>query len=133
MNAISKVKSVDDLRVLGDLPMLVSALEEDISPLKVDVSNYEELFSVVLKLRRNWVPYIKGPFVSKQQEYIYYLTKLEGKQRNVALGITDKLYEDKSAAKKWYKKIANQVHPDKGGDNAAFVVAKKLYEVMIED
>ncbi|WP_143707383.1 hypothetical protein [Uliginosibacterium sp. TH139] len=133
MKNIGKVKSVDELRELGDLSTLVDILEKDIDPLRVNVSSYDDLFSVVLKLRRNWLPYIKGPFVSKRHEYIYYLTRLEGKQRNIALGITDRLYEDKSAAKRWFRKIANQVHPDKGGDETAFIVAKKIYEVMIEN
>ena len=112
---------------------MIDSLEEEIRPLKVEASNYEELFNIILKLRRNWLPYIRGPFTSKQQEYIYYLTKLEGKQRNIALGITDDLYGNKKAAKRWFQKIANQVHPDKGGDNNAFILAKKLYDVMIEE
>lgn len=63
---------------------------------------------------------------------MYYLTQLEGKQRNVALGITDDLYEDVAKAKKWYKKLSLLVHPDKGGDNKAFVILTQLYEVMMD-
>lgn len=50
-------------------------------------------------------------FKSKQAEYLFYLTKLEGKQRNNLLGLTDEHYENKEVAKKWYKEIANYVHP----------------------
>lgn len=126
------VKSVDELKSLGSIDDLIHLLELDLKPLRIGAHTYEELFEVVLKLRRNWVPYIKGPFLSKQQEYIYYLTQLDGRQRSIALGISDRHYADKSAADRWFKKIASLVHPDKGGDDAAFIVAKKLHDVMVE-
>ena len=72
-------------------------------------------------------------FKSKQAEYLFYLTKLEGKQRNNLLGLTDEHYENKEVAKKWYKEIANYVHPDKTGNKIAFLELKKIYDVLIED
>ena len=74
----------------------------------------------------------EGPFVSKQAEFIYYLTQLEGKQRNRAIGITDEHYEDTNIAKKWYEEVSQLVHPDKGGGATAFNVLRKLYEVMVD-
>ena len=61
------------------------------------------------------------------------MTKLEGKQRNNLLGLTDEHYENKEVAKKWYKEIANYVHPDKAGNEIAFQELKKIYDVLIED
>jgi hypothetical protein len=72
-------------------------------------------------------------FKSKQAEYLFYLTKLEGKQRNNLLGLEDSHYEDKEIAKKWYREIANLVHPDKGGNNEAFNTLNKIYQILIED
>ncbi len=126
-------KSISELIELGPVEDLVAQLEAEISPLKIEADSYEALFDAIRKLRINWVPFLEGPFLSEQKKYIYLLTKLEGKERNVALGITEKHYEDKAAAKKWFKKIANHVHPDKGGDDKAFVIAKGLYDVMVDD
>jgi hypothetical protein len=130
---LKEVMCVDDLKNLGSVDELRAELEKDVSPLKVDAKSYDDIFEAILKLRRYWLPYIKGPFISKQQEYTYYLTKLQGKQRTLALGIDEKHYRDKKAASRWYKKIASIVHPDKGGDHLAFVNLGKLYDVMIED
>jgi len=130
---LKNVMSVDDLRELGSVGEIKEELEKEISPLKIDANSYEDIFEIILELRRNWVPFIRGPFISKQLEYAYYLTKLEGKQRTLALGIDDRHYKDKDVARRWYKKIANIVHPDKGGENLAFTELRKLYDVMIED
>jgi len=72
-------------------------------------------------------------FKSKQAEYLFYLTKLEGKQRNDLLGLTDEHYENKELAKKWYRKIAHDIHPDKGGNNEAFNTLNKIYQILIEE
>lgn len=72
-------------------------------------------------------------FKSRQSELLFYLTKLDGKQRNKLLGLTDFHYENKKEANKWYKEIRQYVHPDKGGDDKAFHVLKKIYDVLIEE
>lgn len=72
-------------------------------------------------------------FKSKQAEYLFYLTKLEGKQRNNLLGLTDEHYENKQLANQWYREIAKYIHPDKNGDTQAFLELKKIYDVLIED
>lgn len=72
-------------------------------------------------------------FKSRQAELLFYLIKLEGKQRNKLLGLTDFHYEDKKTAKKWYREICQYVHPDKGGDKRAFHVLQKIYDVLIEE
>lgn len=129
---LEKIKSVEDLRNAGSISKLVKEIKSLIRPLTIEANTYDELFKIVCCLQKNWLPLVKGPFISKQAEFVYYLTQLEGKQRNVALGITDDLYEDVAKAKKWYKKISNIVHPDKRGSNKAFVILKQLYHVMID-
>ena len=130
---IEKIRSIDDLRSCGSISDLVEKIYCIIRPLKIDANTYEDLFEVVVLLQKNWLPLIKGPFISRQAEIIYYLTKLEGKQRNKALGMSDDIYEDPEKAKEWYRGLVGLVHPDKGGDEAAFVVLKKLYEVAIDN
>jgi hypothetical protein len=76
-------------------------------------------------------------FISISSAYVFYLTKLEGKQRNKLLGVTDDLYEDIKKAKKWFRNISQYVHPDICTDDdpngMAFIELKKLYDVMIEE
>lgn len=129
---LEKIKSVEDLRNAGSISKLVKKIKSLIRPLTIEANTYDELFKIVCCLQKNWLPLVKGPFISKQAEFVYYLTQLEGKQRNVALGITDDLYEDVAKAKKWYKKLSLLVHPDKGGDNKAFVILTQLYDVMMD-
>ena len=78
---------------------------------------------------------MEGPFISKQAEYIYYLTELDGKTRNNKLGLTDIHYESKKEAKKWYKNIARLVHPDKLKlkNDIPFKVLRKIYEIITND
>ncbi|MFK5949009.1 MAG: hypothetical protein QM500_09615 [Methylococcales bacterium] len=77
--------------------------------------------------------YKNETFVSEQAELIFYLTELEGKQRNKALGIRDEHYENKAVAKKWFRRISQKVHSDKGGNDAAFKTLCALHEVMTDD
>ncbi len=72
-------------------------------------------------------------FKSKQAELLFYLTKLEGKKRNELLGLTNAHYENKELAKKWYQQINKYAHPDKGGSKEAFIVLKKIYDILIEE
>ena len=37
-----------------------------------------------------------------------------------------------SVAKKRYQKIAQQIHPDKGGNKEAFIILKEIYENMTD-
>jgi len=129
---IENIQSIEDLSDSGNISDLVKEIKTLISPLTIEVNTYDELFKIVMCLQKNWLPLIKGPFISRQAEVVYYLSKLEGKQRNLALGISDDLYDDPEKAKKWFRELAQLVHPDKGGTATAFKVLKKLYDVMVD-
>ncbi len=129
---IEKIHSIDDLRDCGSISDVAEKICRLIHPLKIEVNTYDELFEIVVCLQKNWLPLVKGPFISRQAEVVYYLTKLEGKQRNNAIGLSDEIYEDPEKAKEWYRGLRGLVHPDKGGDATAFIVLKKLYNVAID-
>lgn len=129
---INEIESIEQLKNLGSIGDVQAELEELIKPLKIQASTYEEIYQVVLLLKSKWIDFSAGPFVSETAEYVYYLTKLDGKQRNDALGITDEIYDDKALAKKWYKKIAQKVHQDKGGSDHAFRVLSEIYKVLVD-
>lgn len=132
---IKSVQSIEEVKKLGTEEEIKNLIEDIISPIKIIAETYEEIFEIILKLQEKWIDFKKGPFINKQEEYIFYLTELEGKQRNNKLGIVNELYEDKKLAKSWYKNIAKYVHPDKSKckDETAFKVLNDIYQVMIED
>jgi hypothetical protein len=71
------------------------------------------------------------PFVSEQAKYIFILTKMDGKQRCNALGITDSHYEDKTVAATWYQKIWNIIKDDPDSDNAKYNL-DSIYWLLID-
>ena len=133
-----RIQSIDELKQLGTVEEIKKVLNKIITPLQIKASSYKELFDSLKILQEKHIDFINSPFKSKQDEYLFYLTQLEGGQRNKLLGLTDKHYEDKQLAKKWYKQISNYVHPDKihsykDGKNKAFNILTNIYNVLIEE
>lgn len=136
---IEKLKSINtlqDLHALGTVQEIICIIDQLISPIKISVSSYEELLPIIVLLKNKWVDLLDTPFTSKREEYLFYLTSLEGKQRNTLIGLTNELYTDKTLAKKWYKSIVKIIQPDVNTDDRtslAFKTLKSLYDVVIED
>ncbi len=130
---LKNIQSIDELEKLGSKEDVKSFLQEIVAPLKINASSYQEIYETLKMLQQKHIDFIDGFFKSKQDEYLFYLTKLEGKQRNQLLGLTDEHYVDKELAKKWYREISNYVHPDKNGDGNAFHTLRNLYNVLIEE
>ena len=130
---ISEICSLDDIQEYEKTSNLRDDIQALITPLKIEASSDEQLLNVIEFLKIKWLDFKKGPFISEQQEYIFYLTKLEGKQRNKALGITDEHYEDKKLAKKWMRSIAHKVASDKGGCDQAMTILLKTYDELVDD
>lgn len=130
---IRQANTAQELQTIGKIEDITDTINIDIKPLKITASSYDELFKNIETLNSKWVSWIDGPFKSEQDKYIFFLTKLEGKQRNQLLGIENKHYEDKNTAKSWYRSICKYVHPDKNGSKEAFSELTKLYENLIED
>lgn len=73
-------------------------------------------------------------FISEEHETIFYLVKLDGKERQKALGITGLHYKNKEVAKKWYKKMIMLLHPDRCNHpqaKAAWKEMEKLHSEML--
>lgn len=129
------VTNLESFKSLGTLSDITKKLNEIVAPLKIEANSYEELYEVFQCLLEKWSDFKKGPFIDERSEYAFYLTMLEGKQRNKMLGITDEMYNSPELAKQWYRKIVKLVHPDTGIDktNKAFNVLQQLYQVMVDD
>lgn len=52
-------------------------------------------------------------FISQEEEYIFYLTQLDGEVRQQKLKALPPLYANKKAATLWRNKIIQIIHPDK--------------------
>ena len=72
-------------------------------------------------------------YKSEAHEYIFYLLKLTGSERDRKLSIKRSYYVDNEKALKWYREIAKKIHPscvDVYGADRAIVELAKLYNEM---
>ncbi len=129
-----KIEKIEDYKNLGSVQDFVVLINAICKPLSVNCETYEEIEEAMNTLKQKWTDFLTGPFINKQEEYIFYLTVLDGEIRNKCLGVTDEHYENKNKAKSWYKHIAGFVHPDKSKseNSKAFIVLKDMYENMID-
>lgn len=68
-------------------------------------------------------------FQSKEAEFIYYLTKLDGEIQREKLGIKPMHYNKKEYAKKWRNSILKEIHPDKSKHKEAAKAIDALNEI----
>lgn len=130
---IYEINSLNDIKEYEKTSNLREDIQKLVYPLKIEADTDEELLNTIKVLKYKWTDFLQGPFISEQQELIYYLTQLEGKQRNKALGITDEHYENKNLAKKWKKSLAQKIARDKGGCDQALIVLVSIYEALVDD
>lgn len=128
----STISTLEELKNIGTFEKSLDELQNIVEPLYIRAKTFEELLEVLLVLKENWLSFIDGPFVSRQQELIYYLTQLDGEDRRRALSIPDDLFKDTEEVKKWHQKIVKYVHPDKGGNNLAFQNLQEIYKILLD-
>lgn len=90
--------------------------------------------SIQKYLKKKWVDFNDGDFKSEENKYLFCLTDVDGEKRNKVIGLTDDLYDNKEAAKKWYRKIVKIIRPDIKDDERtknAFNELHKLYETVM--
>ena len=71
-------------------------------------------------------------FVSEQQEYIFYLTELDGKCRTKHLGLTEVHYYKKKLAKQWYDNIVNKLTNGDNDPTKALAELNEIYRLVVE-
>lgn len=52
-------------------------------------------------------------FKSENLKYIFALNHMDGQERNTIINLTDDLYEDINAVKRWHRRLIKFIHPDK--------------------
>ena len=131
---INDIINSNDPEKLGTIEELTAIINEFMQPFLINAKNYDELNDAIDFMKKN-IDFSNNIFCSKEKEYLFYLTKLEGKQRNKLLGIADIHYENKNVAKDWYREIAKYVHPDKNKNsdaNIAFTILSEIYNTMTD-
>ena len=75
-------------------------------------------------------------FISKKLKYIFALNHMDGEERNKIINLTDDLYEDAEAAKKWYRDLVKLIHPDinltvKKDADEAMINLRNIYDRIV--
>lgn len=132
---LRSVNSINDLKSLGrSIDEINKIINGEINPIHVNALTWEELYSVIVKLKEHWdtLQYNKY-FKNENARYIYALVHMDTSSRNKVIGLKNDLYDDAIKAKKWYLKISNKIHPDHNLDNKedaekAFKELTSIYE-----
>ncbi|MEG1132156.1 MAG: hypothetical protein RSD77_07550 [Romboutsia sp.] len=132
---IKNIATIEDLKKLGSIEVIIEIIEEIIKPIKIKATSYEDLFEYIKVLQHNWIDFGADEFFkSEESKYLFCLTQVDGKKRNAVIGLTDDLYDDKSLAKKWYRNIAKIIRSDIKTDDKtknAFNELHKLYKTIM--
>ena len=132
INELKKASSTKDLEKIGTIENIRSYINSIIPNMEISATTYKDILDTIMFFKENLLPWSDNVFVSKQKEYIFILTKMEGNARMKALNANDELYSNKELAKKWKNKIAQIIHPDKGSSDNALIKLNKLYENMTD-
>lgn len=149
-----EVKSLDELKELGDFKELKEIIQRDVGPLvSIKCKGWNELYDKILiykEILEKAKTLLPTPepevleiseipttyFSSLSNEYIFYLLELDGDVRAKKLGITKAHYNNKTRAKNWMNKIAKCIHPDQCNHpkaDKAMAKLNTLYKNMIKN
>lgn len=140
------VKDVNELKSLGKFAQVKQEIKKDVGDkIKITGRGWNDLYKNITKFSNlieeiyqddfNSTNEIKQSsntfdyFTSKSNEYIFYLTELDGDIRMKKLGITKSLFANKNKAKAWRDKISKEIHPDINNHPKSSLAMAKLNEM----
>lgn len=133
---LGQIATIDDLKKVGSIDDIINIIEDFIKPIKINATSYEELFEYTSFLQNKLKEDSEDIyFKNNRSKYLFCLTQVDGEKRNVVIGLTDDLYENKDKANEWYKKIVKIIRPDINVDEitkAAFKELKDLYDNIMD-
>ncbi|MGL6104621.1 hypothetical protein [Romboutsia sp.] len=110
------VTSVEELKTLGKFRDITWEIKQDLDEMaNISGRNWKVLYDKIVKFREftRLVTVQQQDtdsyFTSKANEYIFYLTELDGEIRMKKLGITKSHFTNKKKSKKWRDKISKQI------------------------
>jgi hypothetical protein len=131
---LKTIETIDQLNKLETVEKIAEIINAEICPLKINPTSYEDILDVINKLKVNWIKLSEIKVFDEMTKYVFYLTELEGEQRNKKIGIVEDMYSDEKKAKAWYRRLSKIVHPDKnnGEGDVAFKILSEIYNVLID-
>lgn len=141
------VKDVNELKSLGKFTEVKREIKQDVGDnIKITGRGWNDLYKNITKFSnlvqqiynsdlRDSNEEIKSSnnssqyFTSTANEYIFYLTELDGEIRMKKLGITKSLFTNKNAAKAWRDKISKEIHPDINNHPKSTLAMAKLNDM----
>ena len=130
---------LEDLKALGDFRKIKKLISKDLDgKIKITAKSWNELIEKIAFLRSLFSDQKHSDklrfdgFESEAQKYIFCLTKIDGQNRQKYLGVSGLHYRNKDIAKKWQRKIAQKIHPDKCSDHRSREAMEILENMYME-
>lgn len=133
-------KNIDELKEIGTFNEIKKLIRTDLPPgVCINLKSWEFTYQSISSLRSifgsspNFYSTAIDGFISEEEKYLFCLTRLDGANRQDLLGVKREHYRDRNISSKWYKKIAQKIHPDKTHDSRAklaFQALERMYSEM---
>ena len=101
---LCSIKDIQELKSVDSINNILKVINSEITPMSVTAQTYEELFSVIAVLKKQWNNF--------NLKMIYSLLYARPEVRNINIGYSEELLEDAEKAKKWYINLVKKIHPD---------------------
>lgn len=110
---LCSVKDIEELKNVDSINNILKVINNEIAPMSVAAQTYEELFSVIAVLKKQWNNFNNDVYFKNENvKMIYSLLYARPEVRNKNIGYSEDLLEDAEKAKKWYINMVKKIHPD---------------------
>lgn len=110
---LCSVKDIEELKNVDSINNIIKVINDEIAPMSVAAQTYEELFSVIAVLKKQWNNFNDDVYFKNENvKMIYSLLYARPEVRNKNIGYSEDLLEDAEKAKKWYINMVKKIHPD---------------------
>ena len=110
---LCSIKDIQELKSVDSINNILKVINSEITPMSVTAQTYEELFSVIAVLKKQWNNFNSDVYFKNENvKMIYSLLYARPEVRNINIGYSEELLEDAEKAKKWYINLVKKIHPD---------------------
>ena len=100
---LCSIKDIQELKSVDSINNILKVINSEITPMSVTAQTYEELFSVIAVLKKQWNNFNSDVYFKNENvKMIYSLLYARPEVRNINIGYSEELLEDAEKAKKWY-------------------------------
>lgn len=113
LKQIKEIETVDELKKITPIENILSVINDEIKPISVAANTYEELFSIIVTLKKQWNSFSCDIYFKNDRlKLIYSLLYARQEVRNKNIGYSEELLNNPNQAKKWYLGLIKMIHPD---------------------